>query len=147
MTDIYYMPRENSVPKSPPPPPKLLVVIIRDFPRKIRKAMNIFKEYLNGTHCVNQYCYIKLENHSYVWDGHWHIVNVKPSNIYVFPYSKRFADMLGDMVFKTDLIEYVYTPWFNKVSNDYPVQYMSSLGCLLVEEENIENIRSTSYDW
>ena len=147
MTDFYYMPRENAVPRSSPPPPKLLVILIRDYPRKIKKAMDIFKEYLNGTHYVNRYCSIQLEDHPYMRDMHWHIANIKPSNIYIFPYSKRFTDMLEDIVFKTDLIEYVYAPCFSKVSNDYPVQYMSSLGSLLVEEENIENIRSTSYDW
>lgn len=147
MTDIYYMPRE-SIKLVPAPPSKLLVIIIRDYPRKYNKTMRIFKEFLDGAHHINKYCKIKpLDDHMKIYtDRFWHITQVKPENVYIFPFTRSFLELINSMKWFDRLVEYVYGATFYKESNEYPVEYRCVLGSLLVEEENIANIRSAVYD-
>lgn len=127
------------------PPRRLECIIIRNYPTKYAKVIKIFKDYLEGTPHITKYCDIKCDKYVNNTEfSKWHLNNVKPENIYVFPFYQHKDDDFLELFFsmkKTNSIlkDYVCCPIFYKRSEN-PLEYNSSLGSLLVDECNLEYI-------
>lgn len=145
MKTTYYTTSSNTlIPIKPPR--RLECIIIRNYPTKYNKAFKVFKEFLDGTPHITQYCKIKYEKYvrSSEW-GKWNLYNVKPENIYVFPYYidyLRFLGLLsGIRLHNSTLLDYTVHPNFYLRSDDtYPLEYYSCFGSLLIDECNLEYI-------
>lgn len=145
MSTIYYMPRTDIV-VPVKPPSRLECIIIRNYPTKYSKAFKALKEFLDGTPHITQYCKIKYGKYvrSSEWRK-WNICNVKPENIYVFPYYieyLRFIGLLdGIRRHNSTLLDYiVYPTFYLRSDNIYPLEYYSCFGNLLIDECNLEYI-------
>lgn len=146
MNTIYYMPRTDIVIPIKPPR-RLECIIIRNYPTKYSKAFKAFKEFLDGTSHITKYCKIKYEKPARNTDlGRWNLCNVKPENIYVFPYYieyLRFLGVLSNIRLENNILrEYIVFPTFYlKADNTDPLEYYSVFGNLLIDESYLKYIR------
>lgn len=134
MKTTYHMP--NSLVK---PPSKLECLIIRNYSTKYNRVFKILKEFLDGTPNITKYCRIKQEPSRYISLSLWELYRVKPDNIYVFTYDTdylRFISLLRRRLFKNSILcKYIITPTFYLKSDDYPLEYSSSYGTLLIDKK------------
>ena len=134
MKIIYHTP--NSLVK---PPSKLECLIIRNYSTKYNRVFKVLKEFLDGTPNITKYCRIKQEPSRTVCLSRWELYRVKPDNIYVFTYDTdylRFISLLRKRLFKNSILcKYVITPTLYLKSYDYPLEYSSSYGTLLIDKE------------
>ena len=139
MKTIYHMP--NSLAK---PPHKLECLIIRNYSTKYNRVFRVLKEFLDGTPHITKHCRIKQEPSRYISLSLWELCRVKPDNIYVFTYNTdylRFISLLRRRLFKNSILcKYVITPTFYLKSYDYPLEYSSSYGTLLIDKEYVDII-------
>lgn len=146
MKTIYYMPRTDiQIPVKPPR--RLECIIIRNYPTKYSKAFKAFKEFLDDTPHITKYCKIKYEKYvrSNEW-GKWNFWNVKPENIYVFPYYieyLRFIGLLSSMRLENNILrEYTIFPTLHlKSDNTDPLEYYCGFGNLLIDEHDLKYIK------
>lgn len=140
MKTTYHTP--NSLVK---PPSKLECLIIRNYSTKYHRVFKVLKEFLDGTPNITKYCRIKQEPSRYISLSLWELYRVKPDNIYVFTHDtdySRFISLLRKRLFKQHgiLCNYIITPTFYLKSYDYPLEYSSSYGTLLMDKENVNLI-------
>lgn len=128
------------------PPRRLECIIIRNYPTKYSKAFKALKEFLDGTSHITKYCKIKYEKPARNIDlGRWNLCNVKPENVYVFPYYieyLRFLGLLTSMRLENNILrEYIVFPTFHlKSDNTDPLEYYGGFGNLLIDKCNLECI-------
>ena len=137
MKTTYHTP--NSLVK---PPSKLECLIIRNYSTKYNRVFKVLKEFLDGTPNITKYCRIKQEPSRYISLSLWELYRVKPDNIYVFTYDTdylRFISLLRKRLFKNSILcKYVITPTLYLKSYDYPLEYSSSYGTLLIDKDKLD---------
>lgn len=136
MKTTYHMP--NSLVK---PPSKLECLIIRNYSTKYSRVFKVLKEFLDGTPNITKYCKTKPEySVRSVCLSRWDFYRVKPDNIYVFTHCtdySRFIELLKRMRYKHEILQnHIIFPTFYLKSYDYPLEYSSSYGTLLIDKEN-----------
>lgn len=146
MKTTYYTTSSNTlIPIKPPR--RLECIIIRNYPTKYSKAFKAFKEFLDGTSHITKYCKIKYEKSTRNTDlGRWNLCNVKPENVYVFPYRieyLRFLGLLTSMRLKNDILKAytVFPTFYLKSDNTDPLEYYCGFGNLLIDEHNLKYIK------
>lgn len=123
------------------PPSKLVCLIIRNYSTKYNRVFKVLKEFLDGTPNITKYCRIKQEPSRYISLSLWELYRVKPDNIYVFTDYSRFISLLRRRLFKNSILcKYIITPTFYLKSDDYPLEYSSSYGTLIIDKENVNLI-------
>lgn len=128
-------------------PRRLECIIIRNYPTKYSKVIRTFKEYVEGTPHITKYCNIKYDKYVRTTGlGKWHLCNVKPENVYIFPYYNYrdydFLELFFNMKSINDngiLAKYVMFPTFY-IRTEYPLEYYSSLGDILIDQNNLKYI-------
>lgn len=119
------------------PPSKLVCLIIRNYSTKYHRVFKVLKEFLDGTSNITKYCRIKQEPSRYISLSLWELYRVKPDNIYVFTDYSRFISLLRRRLFKNSILcKYIIMPTFYLKSDDYPLEYSSSYGTLIIDKEN-----------
>lgn len=140
MKTTYHMP--NTLVK---PPSKLECLIIRNYSTKYNRVFKVLKEFLDGTPNITKYCKIKPEYPvRSVCLSRWDLCRVKPENIYVFTHCtdySRFIILLKRMRYKHEILQnHIIFPTFYLKSDDYPLEYSSSYGTLLIDREYADSI-------
>ena len=137
MKIIYHTP--NSLVK---PPSKLECLIIRNYSTKYNRVFKVLKEFLDGTPNITKYCRIKQEPSRTVCLSRWELYRVKPDNIYVFTHDtdySRFIVLLKRMRYKHEILQnHMIFPTFYLKSYDYPLEYSSSYGTLLIDKDKLD---------
>lgn len=132
MKTIYHIPRDH-IEMPIIPCECLLCVFIGKHSRKYKKAVQIFKEFLNTMPHINKYCKISVSMHT------------KPDDIYIFPYNANLYDLLNRLIEHTGLINHKYTtiPAYIRtfpICSKTPIRYANNLGYIAIEEENADVI-------
>lgn len=118
------------------PPSKLECLIIRNYSTKYNRVFKVLKEFLDSTPNITKYCKIKQEPSRSVSLSRWDFYRVKPENIYVFTDYSRFPNLLRKMRCNHSILcNYIIFPTFYLKSYDYPLEYSSSYGTLLIDKE------------
>lgn len=145
MKTTYYTTSSNTlVPIKPPH--RLGCIIIRNYPTKYAKAFKAFKEFLDGTPHITKYCKIMHGKPVKAKGlGKWNFVNIKPENLYVFPYYIDYLRILGLLsgirLHNSTLLDYiVHSNFYLRSDNTYPLEYYSCYGTLLIDECNLKCI-------
>ena len=135
MKTTYHTP--NSLVK---PPSKLECLIIRNYSTKYNRVFKVLKEFLDNTPNITKYCKIKPEySIRSVSLSRWDFYNVKPENIYVFTDYSRFTNLLRKRLFNHSILcNYIIFPTFYLKSYDYPLEYSSSYGTLLIDTDKLD---------
>lgn len=126
-------------------PRSLECVVIRNYPTKYSKALKAFKEWLDALPHITKYCNFKYDKYANPIElSKWHLSNVKPENIYIFPEYNResyyLLQMLYDMSNSNDVLRnYVICPTFY-IKSKKNLEYYSALGNLLIDKNNLEYI-------
>lgn len=123
------------------PTHKLECLIIRNYSTKYSRVFKVLKEFLDSTPSVTKYCKIKPEySVRSVCLSRWDFYNVKPENIYVFTHDidyQRFLVLLKRIRYTHEILQsHIIFPTFYLKSYDYPLEYSSSYGTLLIDKEN-----------
>lgn len=143
MKTTYHTPSDNAN-SLIEPPHKLECLIIRNYSTKYNRVFKVLKEFLDGTHNITKHCRIKQEPNRYISLSLWELYKVKPENIYVFTHDTdylRFISLLRKRLFKHSILcNYIITPTFYLKSYDYPLEYSSSYGTLLIDKEYVDII-------
>lgn len=136
MKTTYHTP--NSLVK---PPSKLECLIIRNYSTKYNRVFKVLKEFLDGTPNVTKYCRIKPDNSvRAVRLSRWDFYRVKPDNIYVFTHDPDYSRFISVLRKHSILCNYIITPTFYLKSYDYPLEYSSTYGTLLIDKEKVNFI-------
>ena len=56
-------------------------VIIKDYLEELSEAIELFKEFLEGTHHITEYCYLKPDCDA---TSEWNLKLIKPGNFYIY---------------------------------------------------------------
>lgn len=129
------------------PPRRLECIIISNYPTKYAKVFKALKEFLNDTPHITKYCKIKHEKIPRYTDlDRWNLCNVKPENIYVFPYYIEYLRFLGLIssirLANSILREYIAFPTFYlKSDNVDSLEYYCGFGNLLIDEHDLKYIK------
>ena len=139
MKTTYHTPSDNAN-SLIEPPHKLECLIIRNYSTKYNRVFKVLKEFLDSTPNITKYCKIKPEYPvRSVCLSKWQLYRVKPENIYVFTHCtdySRFIVLLKRMRSKHRILcDYIITPTFYLKSYDYPLEYYSTYGTLLIDKE------------
>lgn len=113
---------------------KLIGVFIDDPRRKHKKALKALKEFLDGTAHITKYC-----------NNFAHTPNIKPENIYIFPYSTGLCDLLDTIIHGYDYSNRehfisAYISLFSIYSKTPSIKYSNNLGYISIDKENIDVI-------
>lgn len=146
MKTIYHMPKTDmQIPIKPLR--RLKCIIIRNYPTKYSKAFKALKEFLDDTPHITKYCKIKYGKYVRNTDlGRWNLCNVKPENVYIYPYCieyLRFLGLLTSIRLENNILrEYTIFPTFYlKSDNADPLEYYSGFGNLLIDEHSLKYIK------
>lgn len=123
------------------PPHKLECLIIRNYSTKYNRVFKVLKEFLDSTPNITKYCKTKPEySVRSVCLSRWDFCRVKPENIYVFTHDtdySRFIVLLKHIRYKHEILQsHIIFPTFYLKSYDYPLEYSSTYGTLLIDKEN-----------
>lgn len=128
-------------------PRRLEGIIIRNYPTKYSKVIQTFKDYLDGTPHITKYCAIKCVkyNTTAIDTSKWDFCNVKPENIYIFPYYHYrdywFLELFFNMRNNNDILaQYVICPTFN-IRSENPLEYYNIYGDILIDQNNLKYIQ------
>ena len=116
----------------------LIGILIRDYPEELSEAIEIFKEFLDGTHHITEYCYLKPDCDV---TSEWNLNLIKPGNFYIFPDSRHFEyHVLANLIWSISRIpKYIIINSFtldDMYTGGYPLEYYSSAGTILIDNSN-----------
>jgi hypothetical protein len=127
----------------------LIGVLIKNYPKKHAEIVQLFKEYLEKSHHVTKYYRIKA-NSGGMTENSWHLKHLNKDNVYVFPYSDNFQQVLCKLIWDNYILpEYVIISSFIPDYTEYrrtkgnPVEFHSCLGSIQRNTTNTEFIQ----DW
>lgn len=145
MKNTYSMTQTDTSVSSPPK--RLECIIIRNYPARCNKVIKVFKDYIESTPHITKYCNIKHDKYINNTElSKWHLCNVKPENIYVFPFYQYEDYYFLELCFSMKnantngiLTDFVRFPTFYMRSEN-PLEYYSSFGNILIDQNNLKYI-------